>query len=248
MTRQQTDGAVVIDTRPADMFASGHLRGSINVGLDGRFAEYAGDVLRPGQSVILVTEPGLEREAHVRLARIGFDHVIGARHRHHHPARRSARPRDSPRRASPPRSSRSGVGPSRTSRSSTSATRASVSPGSWRSVNLPLPDSARSPRRARSESAHRRLLRRGLPLRHRGLGAAGRRLHDRRRTARRLQRRSHVPAPDGELTRPLSRRARTRQSRAGRSAPSTWRSTVSARSTTTATPDASRSASTSSGA
>lgn len=78
VTKQQADGVVVIDTRPADQFASGHLRGSINVGLDGRFAEYAGDVLRPGQSVILVTEPGLEREARVRLARIGFDHVIGA--------------------------------------------------------------------------------------------------------------------------------------------------------------------------
>ena len=78
VAKQQIDGAVVIDTRPADQFASGHLRGSINVGLDGRFAEYAGDVLRPGQSVILVTEPGLAREARVRLARIGFDHVIGA--------------------------------------------------------------------------------------------------------------------------------------------------------------------------
>ncbi len=78
VVRQQIDGAVVIDARPADLFASGHLRGSINVGLDGRFAEYAGDVLRPGQSVIVVTEPGLEREARVRLARIGFDHVIGA--------------------------------------------------------------------------------------------------------------------------------------------------------------------------
>ncbi len=76
--KEQADGVIVIDTRPAEQFASGHLRGSINVGLDGRFAEYAGDVLRPGQSVILVTEPGLEREARVRLARIGFDHVIGA--------------------------------------------------------------------------------------------------------------------------------------------------------------------------
>jgi glyoxylase-like metal-dependent hydrolase (beta-lactamase superfamily II) len=75
--RQQADGVIVIDARPADQFASGHLRGSINVGLDGRFAEYAGDVLRPGQSVILVTERGREHEARVRLARIGFDHVIG---------------------------------------------------------------------------------------------------------------------------------------------------------------------------
>jgi len=78
VAKEQGDGVVVIDTRPAEQFAPGHLRGSINVGLDGRFAEYAGDVLRPGQSVILVTEPGLEREARVRLARIGFDHVIGA--------------------------------------------------------------------------------------------------------------------------------------------------------------------------
>jgi rhodanese-related sulfurtransferase len=78
VTARQAEGVVVIDTRPADQFASGHLRGSVNVGLDGRYAEYAGDVLRPGQSVILVTEPGLEREARVRLARIGFDHVLGA--------------------------------------------------------------------------------------------------------------------------------------------------------------------------
>lgn len=74
----QEAGAVVIDGRPAELFASGHLRGSINVGLDGRFAEYAGDVLRPGDSVVLVTEPGREDEARIRLARIGFDHVVGA--------------------------------------------------------------------------------------------------------------------------------------------------------------------------
>ena len=74
----QADGAVVVDGRPAELFASGHLRGSVNVGLDGRFAEYAGDVLRPGQQVVLVTDPGREDEARIRLARIGFDHVVGA--------------------------------------------------------------------------------------------------------------------------------------------------------------------------
>lgn len=77
---QQAEGTVIIDTRPSELFASGHLRGSINVGLDGRFAEYAGDVLRPGQSVIVVTDPDRENEARIRLARIGFDHVIGALH------------------------------------------------------------------------------------------------------------------------------------------------------------------------
>jgi glyoxylase-like metal-dependent hydrolase (beta-lactamase superfamily II)/rhodanese-related sulfurtransferase len=76
--RLQADGAVVIDGRAAELFASGHLRGSINVGLGGRFAEYAGDVLRAGQAVIVVTEPGHEDEARIRLARIGFDDVVGA--------------------------------------------------------------------------------------------------------------------------------------------------------------------------
>ena len=73
----QGEGTVVVDGRDAAAFASGHLRGSVNVGLDGRFAEYAGDVVRPGQAVVLVTEPGRETEARVRLARIGFDRVVG---------------------------------------------------------------------------------------------------------------------------------------------------------------------------
>jgi glyoxylase-like metal-dependent hydrolase (beta-lactamase superfamily II)/rhodanese-related sulfurtransferase len=71
------DGAVILDTRPPESFASGHLRGSINVGLDGRFAEYAGDVVRPGQRVVLVGDAGRGTEARVRLARIGFDAVAG---------------------------------------------------------------------------------------------------------------------------------------------------------------------------
>ncbi len=62
----------------AAAFAAGHLRGSINVGLDGRFAEYVGAIVHPGTPIVLVTEPGLEDEAKVRLARIGFDTVVGA--------------------------------------------------------------------------------------------------------------------------------------------------------------------------
>jgi len=70
-------GAVLLDTRAPESFASGHVQGSVNVGLDGRFAEYAGDVIRPGQEVVLLSDPGQGTEARVRLARIGFDAVIG---------------------------------------------------------------------------------------------------------------------------------------------------------------------------
>jgi len=73
----QRDGAIVLDTRDDMTFATGHLHGSVNVGLGGRFAEYAGEVMRPGTPIILVCEPGTESEATVRLARIGFDRVLG---------------------------------------------------------------------------------------------------------------------------------------------------------------------------
>jgi hydroxyacylglutathione hydrolase len=74
----QHDGAVVIDGRDDMAFAAGHLRGSVNVGLGGRFAEYAGEVMAPQTPIVLVTPSGHEIEAKVRLARIGFDRVVGA--------------------------------------------------------------------------------------------------------------------------------------------------------------------------
>ncbi len=74
----QHDGAVVLDARDDMAFAAGHLRGSVNVGLGGRFAEYAGEVMAPQTPIVVVTPPGHEVEAKVRLARIGFDRVLGA--------------------------------------------------------------------------------------------------------------------------------------------------------------------------
>ena len=78
VVRCAREGALLIDVRAPEVFASGHLRGSVNVGLDGRFAEYAGDVARPGQPIVLVGADGRATEAKVRLARIGFDRVRGA--------------------------------------------------------------------------------------------------------------------------------------------------------------------------
>jgi len=77
VVRLQADGAVVLDTRGPEVFATGHLVGSVNIGLGGRYAEFAGGVLLPDMDIVLVGEPGTELEAKVRLARIGFDRVVG---------------------------------------------------------------------------------------------------------------------------------------------------------------------------
>jgi hydroxyacylglutathione hydrolase len=77
LVAQRDAGAAVLDTRDPLDFAAGHLRGSINVGLHGRFAELGGDVLAPDRPVVLVSEPGTELEAKVRLGRVGFDRIEG---------------------------------------------------------------------------------------------------------------------------------------------------------------------------
>jgi DMSO/TMAO reductase YedYZ molybdopterin-dependent catalytic subunit/glyoxylase-like metal-dependent hydrolase (beta-lactamase superfamily II)/rhodanese-related sulfurtransferase len=76
LARQQA-GAVLLDTRePAD-FAAGHLRGAVNVGLQGRFAEYVGSVLPPDREVVLVGDPMAADEGKLRLGRVGYDRVVG---------------------------------------------------------------------------------------------------------------------------------------------------------------------------
>jgi glyoxylase-like metal-dependent hydrolase (beta-lactamase superfamily II) len=74
---RQHNGAVALDTREPTDFAAAHLKGAVNVGLQGRFAEWAGDVLDPGSDIVLVGDPGTALESRVRLARIGYDRVIG---------------------------------------------------------------------------------------------------------------------------------------------------------------------------
>ncbi|MGB3353252.1 MAG: rhodanese-like domain-containing protein [Mycobacterium sp.] len=71
------DGAVLVDGRGPEEFALGHLRQAINIGLEGRYAEFAGSVLASDVDIVLFTEPGQELEGKNRLARIGFDRVIG---------------------------------------------------------------------------------------------------------------------------------------------------------------------------
>jgi glyoxylase-like metal-dependent hydrolase (beta-lactamase superfamily II)/rhodanese-related sulfurtransferase len=70
-------GAQVLDTRDAVEFASAHVSGSINIGLSGQFATWAGTVLSREQPIVIVADPGRETESAMRLGRIGFDHVVG---------------------------------------------------------------------------------------------------------------------------------------------------------------------------
>ncbi len=72
-----SEGALLVDGRDLEDFGHGHLIGSINVGLEGRFSEYVGSSVSPETEIVLVVDPGLELEAKNRLGRIGFDHVVG---------------------------------------------------------------------------------------------------------------------------------------------------------------------------
>ena len=73
----QRTGAVVLDARDPVEFSRGHLIGSVNIGMAGRYAEFAGGVIQPGARIVLVADDGMAREAKNRLARIGFDNVVG---------------------------------------------------------------------------------------------------------------------------------------------------------------------------
>jgi rhodanese-related sulfurtransferase len=73
----QMAGTLVLDVRDGQRFAAGHLPGSINIGLTGRYATWAGTVLHHEDAIVVVADPGREEEAATRLARIGFDHVVG---------------------------------------------------------------------------------------------------------------------------------------------------------------------------
>jgi rhodanese-related sulfurtransferase len=71
------NGAQILDTRDATEFAAAHLAGSINIGLGGQYATWAGTVLDRMHPIVIIADPGRENEAAIRLGRIGFDHVAG---------------------------------------------------------------------------------------------------------------------------------------------------------------------------
>ena len=68
---------IVLDTRPATEFTEGFIPGSLFIGLEGRFAEWAGNLIPFDKKIILITPAGKEEETVIRLARVGFDKMIG---------------------------------------------------------------------------------------------------------------------------------------------------------------------------
>lgn len=68
---------ILVDTRNASVFTEGFIPGAVFIGLEGRFAEWAGSLLPFDQEIILVTDEGKEKESIVRLARVGFEKFGG---------------------------------------------------------------------------------------------------------------------------------------------------------------------------
>ncbi len=71
------DDVIILDTRVSDVFTQGFVPGSISIGLDGRFAEWAGSLLPFDKDILLVTEKDKERETIIRLARVGYEKIEG---------------------------------------------------------------------------------------------------------------------------------------------------------------------------
>jgi glyoxylase-like metal-dependent hydrolase (beta-lactamase superfamily II)/rhodanese-related sulfurtransferase len=77
MLAARSSGAQVLDTREPGQFAAAHLKGSINIGLVGQYATWAGTVLDRERPIVIIADPGAELDSAMRLGRIGFDGVRG---------------------------------------------------------------------------------------------------------------------------------------------------------------------------
>ena len=76
--KQAVDGgALILDTRKADEFEKGFIPGSINIGLNGQFAVWVGTLIDIQKELVLITEPGREAETVLRLARVGYEKILG---------------------------------------------------------------------------------------------------------------------------------------------------------------------------
>lgn len=70
-------GALLLDTRKPDDFEKGYIPSSLNIGLNGQYAVWVGTLIDIKQPLVLVAEEGKEEEAVLRLARVGYENVVG---------------------------------------------------------------------------------------------------------------------------------------------------------------------------
>src|SRR5262245_62174736 len=76
--RVRIGGGIVLDTRDSAQYANGHIEGSLHIALSGQFASWAGTLIRPSSSLVLVAEDEEKaHEARTRLSRVGLDRVSG---------------------------------------------------------------------------------------------------------------------------------------------------------------------------
>src|SRR5205807_9269241 len=73
----KANGVQTLGTREPGEFAAAHLAGSINIGLGGQYATWAGTLIDRNHPIVIIADPGRENESAIRLGRIGFDHVAG---------------------------------------------------------------------------------------------------------------------------------------------------------------------------
>ena len=70
-------GAFILDTRKTADFAVKHIKSAVNIGLNGQYAPWVGVIIPTDARIVLVTDQGKEKEAIIRLARVGYDNVAG---------------------------------------------------------------------------------------------------------------------------------------------------------------------------
>lgn len=75
--KEIAEDTILLDTRKPTVFTEGYIPTSINIGLDGRFAEWAATMLPFHSKMMILTDEGKEEETIIRLARVGFDKIIG---------------------------------------------------------------------------------------------------------------------------------------------------------------------------
>ncbi|MFQ5596850.1 MAG: rhodanese-like domain-containing protein [Nitrospiria bacterium] len=73
----RSSGAQLVDVRPANDFAAGHLNGAVNIGIDGRYATWAGSLLDKERPIVIIAQMEHVGGAIMRLGRIGFHNVVG---------------------------------------------------------------------------------------------------------------------------------------------------------------------------